>query len=388
MAINYNDLTSEEKDNYASQIAQQLQRAFRTNVGVTGVMSGTDEKAVSSILKDLRSIGSSDLINRISNARQRTDSKGNLIDKRFFSDGLREALKNEYSGSAEDNILRQFGYASDKLFRDSEDETFLRKKGLDTSRSYFNLLGGIKKGKGVIPDTMPLLDSKRVTAANELKKAMEQFQESKSAPTPAPTPAPVSAPAPASAPAPTPLTNSQQKTARQLIAAGEANEDQIQNYKNFPSLRGETDKPSEQQQQIAKRLEGTVDPAKEVLSQREKIARIRSNFANKRQADFQTQQAKSRQFVDEILDDPRRWKMTGSTASGEGRTVNRMMTGDPSGRRDIRSTAAQESERGRRRFFDGRKKRREKRREERVVGGGRNNSPRYGFGAKPRKDII
>lgn len=113
--------------------------------------------------------------------------------------------------------------------------------------------------------------------------------------------------------------------------------------------------------QIAKRLEGTVDPAKDVLSQREKIARIRSNFANKRQADFEAQKAKSRQFIDEILDDPRRSGFGYSTPSGEGRTINRILTGDPSGRRDIRSTAAQQSERGRRRFFNDRKRDRERR---------------------------
>jgi hypothetical protein len=197
----------------------------------------------------------------------------------------------------------------------------------------------------------------------------------------APTPNPTSTPTPTSAPQEPKKQRTPSLT--ELIMTGQATKDQQEVARLFPSLLNVGDKDEKiaaSTKDIAKRLQGTSDPAKEVLSQREKIARIRSNFANKRQADFQTQQAKSRQFVDEILDDPRRWKMTGSTPSGEGRTINRMMTGDPSGRRDIRSAAAKNSEKGSRKFFEGRRRKRQERRN-RPNQVASNSKPRYGFGS-------
>lgn len=209
--MKYDDLSDTQKDLYAKQIAEQLERAFRLDVAKTGLAQGTDESAVSNIFNELRSIGSADLVNRISNATrdEATGALGMRAGTRYFPDGLREAIKNEYSdsffkdGGDETDMLRSIGYANDKVGRDSPDETFLRKKGLDPNKSHLGLIGKdiqipnlvdrkgnkiktqkLSESKGTLPETLPI--------KNLIKDTVESKKQPESAPAPESTPAPTS----------------------------------------------------------------------------------------------------------------------------------------------------------------------------------------------------
>ena len=120
--MNYNELPEEEKQKYADRLAKLIAGTIEGG--------GTDEEGLASIIDDIRKIGSSELVNRISEAKD-----PDRLNTRFFPKGLRKSLRQEFTGADEDRFLRALGYASDDKVGDSVDVIAFKKKESTDSKN-------------------------------------------------------------------------------------------------------------------------------------------------------------------------------------------------------------------------------------------------------------
>ena len=170
--MNYDALPEEEKNKYAARIAGLI-------ATTVDPLLSTDEEGLASIINDIRKIGSSDLINRISDAKD-----PDAANTKFFPKGLRERITSEFTGGDEDRFLGALGYASDDKVGDSVDVTAFKKEGVAVDRSNYSILGATgdflgkytadnktaSLGKGEIPSTLTGGLKKMIKAAAQNKK--------------------------------------------------------------------------------------------------------------------------------------------------------------------------------------------------------------------------
>ena len=178
--MNYNELPEEEKQRYANRLAKLI-------AGTVDPFLNTDEEGLASIINDIRKIGSSDLINRISEAKD--PDAGNT---RFFPKGLRERITDEFMGADEDRFLRALGYASDDKVGDSVDVTAFKKKGVDPTKSDYSILGatGNFLGEYTRSGETSGLGGGDIPSSIALPKVIKKAIQDKSAPAPESAPAP------------------------------------------------------------------------------------------------------------------------------------------------------------------------------------------------------
>ena len=113
MAIKFKDLSEEQRKKLAGDYARKIVKATEGE-GALGFMGiGTNEGVIQNISKDLQRMGSSDMVDLIS------EEVGKLSNG--YS-GLRDLLLSEYSGDDEDAVMNAFGYPTDDFFGSSAQE--------------------------------------------------------------------------------------------------------------------------------------------------------------------------------------------------------------------------------------------------------------------------
>ena len=198
--VDYDKLSTKDKAKLAKEFSDKFNEAFEGE--------GTKETLAAQLVKQLRQIGSSALVDEVSNSfYNEHGTKHTSKTRRIFGGAaykpyrlnLRQAIINEFSGGKETEMLNAIGYADDKLggdkFRTNEDKALLRSEDRDIQRSHFDLIG--KDTKVPYLDESVNLGSGTPTP---IKKFIKDTVESKKQPES--TPAPERAPAPESAPAP------------------------------------------------------------------------------------------------------------------------------------------------------------------------------------------
>ncbi len=142
--MKYSLMKPDEQAKFARGLAIKLKESLKGG--------GTAEQAVATVAQLVRTIGSSELVNDISDAE---DKNGQILDG-----GLREWLIEDYSGlwgfgdsGDEADILNAFGYAADSWnpWGTSEQELEAQSAGKLVGRSNFALFGN----KGSTPQNIP-----------------------------------------------------------------------------------------------------------------------------------------------------------------------------------------------------------------------------------------
>lgn len=166
----YTNISESEKKKLISRYVSKFREAL------SGI--GTNESLASRMVKELRQIGSSDLINDI-----------NKKYKEEHDETLREAIIGDYSGDDEDGMLNSLGFAIDRvgdksLKLENQDIALLSSKNRNIKESNLDLIN-----KDI---EIPNLNEK-VKLGSGVNKFIKAASKSTKAPT---TPAPESAPAP------------------------------------------------------------------------------------------------------------------------------------------------------------------------------------------------
>lgn len=113
MAKKFKDLSEAERKKLAGDYARKIIKATEGE-GALGFMGiGTNEGVIKNISKDLQRMGSSDMVDLVSNQIDKLSSEHS---------GLRDLLLSEYSGDDEDALMNAFGYPTDDFIGSSAQE--------------------------------------------------------------------------------------------------------------------------------------------------------------------------------------------------------------------------------------------------------------------------
>ena len=164
--VDYDNLSAKEKEELAKTYADQFDKAYGGN------FDGTNETLAALLVKELRAIGSSDLVNKINQLYYNTHGDRKRT--------LRQATIREFSLGKETAMLNALGFADDKMLgekiQDNPDKAKLVKEGRDKYASHFDIIGQETK--------VPYLDEE-VKIGSGTQKAIKGAVQSKKQATPA-----------------------------------------------------------------------------------------------------------------------------------------------------------------------------------------------------------
>jgi len=198
--VDYDKLSAKDKAKLAKEFSDKFNEAF--------LKEGTRETLAAQLVKQLRQIGSSALVDEVSNyfyndhgSKYISKNKGTAGGAGLFEPtknypnplNLRQVIIDEFSGPKEKQMLNALGYADDKLFGDkfseNKDTALLRSEDRDIQKSHFDLIG--KDTKIPYLDESVKLGSGTPTPIKKfIKDTVESKKQPESAPAPENTPAP------------------------------------------------------------------------------------------------------------------------------------------------------------------------------------------------------
>ena len=137
--VDYDNLSREDKNELALWYANQFHISF--NKG----QPGTQEHLTAELAKQLRQIGSSELINRVNNTFYRKHGKAYNTIFNPFDHNLHSAITREFSGDGETQLHRTLGFAPDyigqkDLGRSNPEKAKLLSEGRSPTSSNLDLI--------------------------------------------------------------------------------------------------------------------------------------------------------------------------------------------------------------------------------------------------------
>ena len=185
--VDYDKLSAKDKAKLAKEFSDKFHRAF--------IGKGTRENLAAQIVKQLRQIGSSELINKVSDTFYNDHGNKEAYRSRAndYQHNLRQAISREFSGGNETKMHRALGFAPDYIGdttfgRKNPEKDLLASEGLDEQKSNLDLINS--DDVPYIGESVKLGSGTPTPIKKFIKDTVESKKQPESAPAPESTPAP------------------------------------------------------------------------------------------------------------------------------------------------------------------------------------------------------
>lgn len=185
--VDYDKLSAKDKAKLAKEFSDKFHRAF--------IGKGTRENLAAQIVKQLRQIGSSELINKVSDTfyNDHGNKEAYRSTANDYQHNLRQAISREFSGSNEKKMHRALGFAPDYIGdttfgRKNPEKDLLASEGIDEQKSNLDLINS--DDVPYIGESVKLGSGTPTPIKKFIKDTVESKKQPESAPAPESTPAP------------------------------------------------------------------------------------------------------------------------------------------------------------------------------------------------------